>query len=365
MQPLGSYLKSEREKRGIQLEEIASSTKIHIQNLILMEEDRWKELPQEPFIRGFISAYARYVGLDNKETLKLFSQYQGSQAVAQQNLEAGSSSPKTDISKSVDSSSPTDKRENPSQGLNSNPLKLALIAAGIVIIITLVAVNFASSRKTPATTPVVQTQNETTSTLSEIPTTTLTDTTTTSTLPETSTSLSSSSSSTLPSTSSLSPTTTIPVDSLQSVPQAPPSQASAPIAIAPPVEPAKPEGVKPETAPISGHEIVVESKNRSWMKIVIDNEPPKESYLEPNIKMTFQAKEKIKLVLGNTTAVSVLYNGQEVKGNKFAGTVRYYIFPKGSKFPQERPKSNSTEEKSEDGSEIPTNSEEPSQPPSE
>ncbi|NBY18962.1 helix-turn-helix domain-containing protein [bacterium] len=66
MQPFGRYLKSEREKRGIRLEEIASSTKIHIQNLALMEEDRWKELPQDPFIRGFISAYARYIGLDNK-----------------------------------------------------------------------------------------------------------------------------------------------------------------------------------------------------------------------------------------------------------------------------------------------------------
>lgn len=38
MQMLGQYLKSEREKKGIRLEEIASSTKINIQNLVLMEE---------------------------------------------------------------------------------------------------------------------------------------------------------------------------------------------------------------------------------------------------------------------------------------------------------------------------------------
>ena len=71
MQLFGTYLKEEREKREVRLEEIASSTKIHIQSLLLMEENRWKELPQEPFIRGFIAAYAKYLGLDSKETLKL------------------------------------------------------------------------------------------------------------------------------------------------------------------------------------------------------------------------------------------------------------------------------------------------------
>ena len=72
MQLLGQYLKSEREKKGVRLEEIASSTKINIQNLVLMEEDRWKELPREPFIRGFITAYARYLSLDVQEALNKY-----------------------------------------------------------------------------------------------------------------------------------------------------------------------------------------------------------------------------------------------------------------------------------------------------
>ena len=69
MESFGAYLKGFRESKGIRLEEIASITKIHLHNLELLEADRWEKLPPDPFLRGFIVAYGKYVGLETKELL--------------------------------------------------------------------------------------------------------------------------------------------------------------------------------------------------------------------------------------------------------------------------------------------------------
>ena len=87
-------------------------------------------------------------------------------------------------------------------------------------------------------------------------------------------------------------------------------------------------------------------KYRTWSKIVIDDSPPKETYLEAGSQTSYQAKEKIKLVLGNSTGSKILHNGEEFKGKKYSGTIRFYIFPKGARFPQDKPKENNSEEDS-------------------
>ena len=61
---LGQYLRQERERRGITIEQVASATKIGIKTLHALEEDRYSELPARPFIRGFVTSYARFIGLD-------------------------------------------------------------------------------------------------------------------------------------------------------------------------------------------------------------------------------------------------------------------------------------------------------------
>ncbi len=373
MQPFGHYLKSEREKRGVRLEEIASSTKIHIQNLNLMEKDRWKELPQEPFVRGFISAYARYLGLDNKETLKLFSQSQTSpENIAEENLEASASVTRPK-SPSVEIPSTEKNISNKLKQISLN--KTTQVRAGLLVVLFLVILGIVIARngnkETPLetdSTPVAQTSpipEMITPTVSgpvvdtgNPPTVALTSPTPVPTETQPSAPVSASANPTKSVDGAPQPPSAmVPTVSLQSVPQAPTSQPSAPIALSqseittPPVETAKtdlskPEATQKETAPISGHEIEVQSKYRTWMKTVIDEEPPKESYLEAGAKISFQAKEKIKLVLGNSSGALVTHNGEESKGKKFSGTIRYYIFPSGSKFPQEKHKSEEKEDES-------------------
>lgn len=66
---LGSYLREEREKRGISLEQVGSATKINIKLLNAIENDLHRELPARPFLRGFVISYCRFVGMDSGEVM--------------------------------------------------------------------------------------------------------------------------------------------------------------------------------------------------------------------------------------------------------------------------------------------------------
>lgn len=72
---LGEYLRQEREKKNITLEQVASATKVNIRLLQALEADHFSELPAMPFVRGFVTAYARYIGLDSNEVLTRYQNY--------------------------------------------------------------------------------------------------------------------------------------------------------------------------------------------------------------------------------------------------------------------------------------------------
>ena len=70
----GSYLKSERELRGVPLEEISTSTKIPIRFLRAMEENQFDELPGEVFIKGYIRSFAKVIGGNENELLSAYDE---------------------------------------------------------------------------------------------------------------------------------------------------------------------------------------------------------------------------------------------------------------------------------------------------
>jgi cytoskeleton protein RodZ len=61
---VGRALRAARTERGISLSEVERVTKIGVRFLRAMEEDRWEELPAPAYARGFLSTYARFLGLD-------------------------------------------------------------------------------------------------------------------------------------------------------------------------------------------------------------------------------------------------------------------------------------------------------------
>lgn len=64
METVGRYLKRERELRNISLKEISTATKIRENLLRAVEEDRPDLLPRPVFVKGFLIAYGKHIGLD-------------------------------------------------------------------------------------------------------------------------------------------------------------------------------------------------------------------------------------------------------------------------------------------------------------
>lgn len=71
---LGSYLSQVREKRGIDIDLIASETKISLQNLRAMEDGDYQILPARVFTRAYYRLYAQMLSLDPEEILSWYEQ---------------------------------------------------------------------------------------------------------------------------------------------------------------------------------------------------------------------------------------------------------------------------------------------------
>jgi len=69
---LGSYLRHERERQEVSLQEIAAATKIQLKFLEALEHDAYDQLPASPFVVGFLRAYAQYVALDPETVLTAY-----------------------------------------------------------------------------------------------------------------------------------------------------------------------------------------------------------------------------------------------------------------------------------------------------
>jgi transcriptional regulator with XRE-family HTH domain len=75
MEPPGKYLRRERELRNLSIEEAAELTKIRGHFLTAIEEDRYELLPPGLYLRGFLIAYAKYLGLDPNDILLRYKKY--------------------------------------------------------------------------------------------------------------------------------------------------------------------------------------------------------------------------------------------------------------------------------------------------
>jgi cytoskeletal protein RodZ len=69
---VGSLLKSEREKKGISIDQLASATKLRKHFIEALEDEAWHNLPSPVYVKGFIRSYARGAGFDGKEAIRLY-----------------------------------------------------------------------------------------------------------------------------------------------------------------------------------------------------------------------------------------------------------------------------------------------------
>ena len=115
MESPGSFIKRERELRGITLDEIAAETKIGKNFLHALEEDDYDSLPAPTFIKGFLRAFSKHIGLDGNDVVLRYEDF------------AERTTEKTEV---VD--------EQAAQSVNRNYYLTAIIAiTGLVILILL------------------------------------------------------------------------------------------------------------------------------------------------------------------------------------------------------------------------------------
>jgi flagellar biosynthesis protein FlhG len=69
----GARLRRARLLRSVEVEDVASATKINPAYLRFLEEDRFDDLPAVVYVRGFVAAYARFLGLDANRVARSYS----------------------------------------------------------------------------------------------------------------------------------------------------------------------------------------------------------------------------------------------------------------------------------------------------
>lgn len=68
----GAVLRRARLRLGFDLDQIADITKVSIANLRNLEENNFADLPASVYVRGFVSSYARTIGLDPKRVVSSY-----------------------------------------------------------------------------------------------------------------------------------------------------------------------------------------------------------------------------------------------------------------------------------------------------
>jgi cytoskeleton protein RodZ len=293
----GTRLRVEREQRGITLDQISRSTKIGTRFLQALEQDRFDQLPGGIFNKGFIRAYARFLGLDEEQTL---SDY----LTATSPGDPSPAVPETAV--------PVPAESERSRSLPWGTFAMLLLA---------IALSFAVwgfYTREPATRAKPQ-------------------------VPPTSTSTGSASSST---DSILPPAAGTPSDSepnpaevRTAPPEIPSDSSSHPAPSAPSstndsLAPSKSEPESPSTkAPVSAASLVqasfavhIKAREDAWVLITADGKKQGEETLGPGAEKLIKAAKQIVIRTGNSGALDFEFNGQKLPIQGVLGEVKTLEF---------------------------------------
>lgn len=67
----GRYIREQRQRQGMSLDQLAAATKIPRSSLEILEDDRYEELPGPVFVKGFLRCAARSLELDPDAVMEL------------------------------------------------------------------------------------------------------------------------------------------------------------------------------------------------------------------------------------------------------------------------------------------------------
>ena len=267
----GEKLRRERELRDIKLEEMSAATKIGTRALRALEEERFDQLPGGIFNKGFVRAYARYVGINEEEAV---SDY----IAATKNLTGNAEELNISLlARQVEAT-------RAAEGVQKRGVNAFVWALIVVIVVFSIGIggwpylrNWWAHRKSGTAPPqaaAVAPQVQAASAAQQAP----------------------------PALSS----STTPSSAVVPQPAAPTASAVSTSAS----ETAKTQ--KPEPRNLS---LVISAKERSWVEVTVDGKVVLSRILDPNSSLeqreqTFQAKDKVVLVTGNAAGLDFTFNGQ-------------------------------------------------------
>ena len=285
-QDFGSYLKHERELRGVPLDQIAESTKISIRFLRALEEGRFEDLPGEVFIKGFIRSYGQAIGSNVDELMAAYH-------------ESGSNSQDPGASNTDPSPAMNEPLERqfvfPTQAVIGFGIALLIIVGGIYWFTTQKGEKAGQSQQTRAATPSMADEN----------------------LPET----------------EAGGESHVSEEAGASIPEAAPDPSApqtpeAATAIKNTVTVSEkdviikdlkdqlvPESVEPVAEFAMGDaslNLVIQVDENSWFNLRIDDQRDQDFILPPGGSKTIQANNVIVMTIGNRRATQMILNGQQL-----------------------------------------------------
>ncbi|MFC1824943.1 RodZ domain-containing protein [Thermodesulfobacteriota bacterium] len=280
---VGSFLRTERERQGLSFDQVAQTTKLRRQFISALEDENWDDLPQPVFVRGFIRSYAQALGLDDSEALDLYKRV----------LPLESAIPK----------SLTEPKRRP----GSLFLILILVILGGIAFIVYQRFGDSPEQNTPnRTTPREPAQSEE-SGKKDMPPSSTTPAETTGSQDKDPKGLETAPASE-PNISVSGPVRDTGTDE---------EKPEEPAAV---IEYASEENRSPETVPGPAAEeddsLVLQGHvtSRTWVRIYIDDQEPKEYIFQAGSKPQWKAKKGFNIVVGNASGIEFDFNGKRVTG---------------------------------------------------
>jgi cytoskeleton protein RodZ len=289
----GERLRREREMRGIGLDEIATATKISARNLRALEDEKFDQLPGGIFNKGFVRAYAKFLGIDEED---IVAQYE----TASHETEAAREQKLQEEFAKAEFRKP--KRNDPEISLEPKS-QWGTIAA--IVLITALAYGGYSYYQRRKLDKLQQ---------SQAPAAVITS----ATAPQPSSTAPGSSAATGSSTQSAGTPAT---GSPKSEPAKPATQKSA--AAEQSATPTNATATNDSRTPI---ELKIKVNQESWVSIKADGKTLVSTTLQPGVERSFKATDKIEMVLGNAGGVEVSFNGKPVENVNNAQDVRKITF---------------------------------------
>lgn len=262
----GENLRRERELREITLEEIAAATKIGTRSLRALEEEKFDQLPGGIFDRGFVRAYARYVGIDEDEAVLDFVE-----AAKEAESEARELNNISVIAKQVESSRAREKRRRHGVVAFVWTLAAVLAAAGAALAGWPYLEKWRANRAQPAQSKIVAQLQ--------------------------------------------------PVEAASTTPSLTPNGTAARL-----VPDSKTAGM---AAGVNDLSLVITVKQRCWVEVRADGKLITQRALDPESgprERTFTARERLVLLAGNPHGIELTFNGRPIKLSGPLNATRTFTF---------------------------------------